>query len=489
MSKNHQKPNKQSAEKLLNILHSRAWDSRNKKYGWTPFPGQVKAGKAVLVDGKKKLFLQCGRKFGKTEFVIYLLVRWAILNPESTCAYFGDKRVNARKIIWKRLKTFIPTEFLLDGSVDRAFKEQDLTVRLWNGSEIVVDGTSDEDSGRGVEPHLVVYDEYKDHKPGFHKGMEPNLEVNKAIVVFIGTPPDHENHFTETAEEIKNDPEGAYIESPSTEGPVYGTPEGLIRLAKIKKKYADMGDLAYFMREYEAKFVLGGTGAVFPMWDKSKHVWSEADIKSDIAKDITKMEWYMVTDPGTTTCHATLVACLNPYTKRMYILNEIYETNPEETSTRRIWPRIEQYMQKWAPHLPISDQKWYKGYDEAAAWFAREVQDSFGNIGLAPTNKKLMNKENGLSLIKDQLLEKKLIISANCEKLIWEIERYVKDSNGNLPKKNDHAIDCVRYLNSAANYQFSGYTDEPDRFKEMGWRGIRPADEYDLEDIFEEPDF
>ena len=362
-------------------------------------------------------------------------------------------------------------------------------MRLWNGSEISVDGTQDEDSGRGVEPHLVVYDEYKDHKEGFHRGMEPNLEVNNAVVVFIGTPPDHENHFTEMAEEIRNDPEGFYIEAPSSEGPIYGTTEGLKRLAKLKAKYAAMGDLAYYQREYEAKFVLGGSGAVFPMWDKRKHVMAQDEIRSEIGKDVGKMEWYVVTDPGTTTCHATLLACLNPYTKRMYILDEIYETRPEETSTRRIWPRIQALMIKWAPHIPISDSRWFKGYDEAAAWYAMEVQDSFGNIGLSPTNKKLSDKENGISLIKDQMLENRVIISANCEKLIWEIERYVKDSNGKLPKKHDHALDVWRYINAAAQYQFSGYELEVDPFKERGWRAVRPADEYDLADVFDDTDF
>ncbi len=470
---------------VLDVLHTRIYDKRNKRYGWKPHSGQVRVGKALFVDGKKKIFIQCGRKWGKTEFVIYTLLRWAVMNPGCTCAYFGDKRVNARKIIWRRLKTFIPKEFLLEGSMERGFKEQTLEVRLWNGSEIVVDGTVDEDSGRGVEPHLVVYDEYKDHNPDFHKGMEPNLEVHKAIIMFIGTAPDHENHFTEMAEEVKNDPEGFYIEAPSEEGPVYGSPEGLDRLKKLEARHQLRGDYAGFLREYKGKFVLGGAGAIFPMWNRTKHTVSDSNLKEEIRKNGGKLEWYVITDPGTTSCHASLLAALNPYNKVWYILEEIYEKNPEQTSTRRMWPRIEGLMKKWNPSKPISDPSWYKGYDEAGAWFANEVSDSYPGVGLSPTNKKLHDKESGLSLIKDQMIENRIIINSECVWMIWEIERYVKDKNNNIPKKNDHLIDIMRYLNSAAGFRFDPEQAVKDRHEEAGWRATRPSDEYDIDEFFD----
>lgn len=473
-----------TAQELLKVLHTRIYDKRNKRYGWAPTAGQVKVGKALLVDGKKRLFIQCGRKWGKTEFVIYILLRWAVLHPGSTCAYFGPKRNLARTIIWKRLKSFIPKEFLKDGSLD-AFKEQTLEVRLWNDSTIVVDGTADPDSGRGVEPHIVVYDEYKDHKDGFREAMEANLEVYDAVEVFIGTPPDHENHFTEMAEEIKNDPNGFFIEAPSRDGPVYSTPQGLAKLAKIREKYERIGDLAYFIREYEGRFVRGGKGAIFPMWDPDKMVFDPQTLADEISKDKLKHHWYTLSDPGTTTVFAVLIAAINPYTKTVYLLDEIYEDNPSETSAGRIWPRTEALMGLHCSQIPAEDFRWYKGYDQAAAWYAGEVSDlTRGRIGLSPTNKALMDKTNGLSLIKDQMQRGMLKVSANCERFVWEVSNYVKDNSGNIPKENDHLIDCARYLNSAAGYTFEPELDAPDRFKERGWRAVRPADDYDLEDHF-----
>lgn len=469
---------------ILNVLHSRIYDKLNRRYGWVPTATQVRMGKALFVDNKKKLFIQCGRKLGKTEFVVYVLLRWAVMHYGSVCLYLGPSRKISKNIIWRRLKTFIPKEFLENNSMT-AFKENELTVKLWNGSEIVIDGTTDSDSSRGLEPNIVVYDEYKDHKADYHEGMEPNLAVNDAPVIFIGTPPDHENHFTEMAEQVKNDPEGFYIEAPSIEGPIYSKPENRSKLELIRKQCEARGDYAYFVREYEARFMIGGSGAVFPMWSRNKHTIKETELKELIHRNMSKLQWFVLTDPGTTTCHATLVACVNPYTQTLYILDEIYETNQMETSTRKIWPRIENLMRKWNPNGGIMDMTWYKGYDEAAAWYANEVMDNFGNIGLSPTNKKVANKDNGLSLIKDQMLEGRLVVNEACEKFIWEVERYVKDKNGQIPKKNDHLIDALRYINSAAGFQFNAEGPARDPAAEKGWRGSRPSDDYDLEDMFD----
>ncbi len=468
---------------ILKILHTRIWDKRNRCYGWAPHQGQIKAGKALFSDHKHRIFLQCGRKWGKTEFVLYTLTRWAVLNPDATCSYFAPTRKAAKGLVWDRLKRFIPQEFLLDHNANKAFKEQELVIRFWNGAKITIDGTDDENSGRGVEPNLVVYDEYKDFKKGFHESMEPNLEVHDSPIVFIGTPPDCENQFTEMAETVKADPDGFYLELPSREGPVYGSPKGLSKLEKIRLECRRRGDEAYFVREYEGRFVLGGAGAVFPMWDRKAFIVPNAAIIEEIRRDANKLEWVSFNDPGSTSVFANLTAAYNPYSQRLYFLGELYEVDPMETSSRRIWPRIEALALKWRPSSNFASNDWRKGYDEAAAWFANEISDHFG-VGLEPTNKKLSDKDNGISLIKDQMLEHKVLISEDCEKLVWEIERYVKDKNGKIPTKNDHLIDIWRYINSAIGYRFNAEAKQVDRFVEAGWRAVRPADDYDLEDMF-----
>ena len=140
----------------------------------------------------------------------------------------------------------------------------------------------------------------------------------------------------------------------------------------------------------------------------------------------------------------------HPYNKQIYLLDVIYETDQHQTSVRSMYPRLDAKMSELYPMGDV-EEDWYKGYDEAAAWFATEVMQQYG-VYFLPTQKHLNKKEHGLSLIKDILLHDLVKISDRCEKLLWEMFNYVKDDKGNIPKKNDHLIDCFRYLLAADNY-------------------------------------
>ena len=113
------------------------------------------------------------------------------------------------------------------------------------------------------------------------------------------------------------------------------------------------------------------------MFDPKK-IGSFKGVMNDIQKDIKKLDWYCITDPGSTTCFAVLFAAINPYTKQVYLLDELYETSQENTTVRQIYPRIKAKMKELNPHIEIDD--WYKVYDEAAAWFATELMGQFGII-------------------------------------------------------------------------------------------------------------
>ncbi len=77
-----------------------------------------------------------------------------------------------------------------------------------------------------------------------------------------------------------------------------------------------------------------------------------------------------------------------------------------------------------------------------------------------PTAKHLHKKENGLSLCKDQMLYKSITFTDRMQKLKWEIQQYVRTDKGDIPKKNDHLIDCWRYLNAAANYDMNAVIEK-----------------------------
>ncbi len=97
---------------------------------------------------------------------------------------------------------------------------------------------------------------------------------------------------------------------------------------------------------------------------------------------------------------------------------------------------------------------WIKSIDEAAAWANNELMAQYG-VYFMPTAKHKNKKDDGISLIKDLLIQDVMMISSACEPLLWEMENYITDDFGKFPKKNDHLLDCLRYLLASANYDIN----------------------------------
>lgn len=421
-----------------------------------PHPGQIKVGKALFDQDTRHIFMQCGRNWGKTELVAYILWRWAALNPKSSCYYISPFQKQSREIIWasKRIQNMGPREWLLEGS--HGINNSEMRLNFTNGSFIKCDGSDNYDAYRGVKPHIVCYEEFKDFRPEWHVAMDPNLAAFNAPLLIIGTPPETENQFTSLAEEYRRTKGKAFYTGPSWEN-TYLDREWL---SKKKQELYARGEGDVWEREYGGRFIRGGASTVFPMLNKATHQLPHGALMDRISRDRPKLEWFCIADPGTTTCFAVLFMAVNPFKKEVYFLDEIYETSQKNTSVNEIGPRI----------LQIEDELWEKDqfrhvYDEAASWFANEALDRFG-VFWEPTKKATNNKEHGLSLIKDALLQGRAYFSTNCQKLWWEMQNYAKDSSGKVPKKNDHLIDCARYGLTAAGFGLNMEDEPPMRDKD-----------------------
>lgn len=413
--------------------------------------GQIEILKHLYNPNSKvnSLFIQCGRKFGKTVLVEYALWRNAGTVPFSVNYYVAPENEHGRKLVWdaQRLQRFL-------GSHSHKYltkiNEKEMKITLWNGSFIQVIGSENWQVANGLTPDFVVYDEFKIFHPKWHTEMNPNRLAKGAPLLIIGTPPKpgdkNEEEYFSISSEFKNNKNSLWFQRSSYDNPVIPPERIDDEIAKLRAR----GEEEVVQREYFARIVPGGKSAIFPMLSKENHQRPHKELLGEISKDISKLEWYCITDPGTTTCFAALIGCLNPYTKKLYILDEVYEKDQLETSVRKIYPRLDLMMNNYYPGSDI-DKDWFKVSDEAAAWFINEVMDHYGTY-FSPTRKFLSDKEEGLSLIKDQLLFDLIVISDKCENLWWEMEKYAKDDKGKIPKKNDHLIDSLRYLNHAANY-------------------------------------
>lgn len=450
-----------------------------------PHDGQIPVGRALFYDGKRRVFVRCGRKWGKTDFSIYTLYRWAMTIPNGQFYYIAPFYNQASEIIWKpgRLQNFLYNQdkgIDLRGRYIKDIHETDKRVILRNDSFIKLVGSDNFEAGRGFNPDGAVGDEYKDSDYRFYQGFNKNLLAKKAPIVLVGTPPNTQDHFfVRTEEEFKVDPRGAYFKMPTHSNPYIDKEElELERLGAIAK-----GELAEYMREVMAEIVPGGVGAIFPMFQipqldmagkfigESLHVRNKEKIDEQIKRNPKDYDYYCAFDPGSSLVFGVLFMAVHKFTKQVYILDEIYETNRNETSPKRIWPRAVAIMQRY---IPV--EKWYKVYDYAATWFQVEIVNEF-SVALMPCTKDVNKKDVALSVIKDFMLgmcedESLFQVSDRCVKFIWEITNYATDENGKIPKMNDHLIDALRY-----NFNSAGISTIPRN------RHMRPADRREWTDM------
>lgn len=437
---------------------------------WFPHQGQLDIVSAFLVHWCIGVFLQCGRKIGKTELAIYLLYIYGKLFEGSECYYIADEKDHARDILWDngRLPRFFSSIRRNKGESLDAFKRrrdvgmslqdkwvkktnnQDMSVRLDNDSIIKVDGAKNFSKADGLSPTFVVYDEFKSHDPRYDQAMRPNLNTFDGRILIMGTPPDNtDNYYCKTAREFRNKKGYVFFRRPSWMNPhVYSGPEDPKLIAE-KEEYIRRGEYHVFAREYEARIIPDQNRMIFPMLTEKKHRGNYEEMVQTIKRRIRDWEFYVHFDPASSSVFGVLFIAINKYDKRVWLLDEIYEGNQMETTSKKIWVRARDLWRG----IHEYDDDWYKGYDYREAWFATEIAVEF-NEGVTPCEKDVggENREAKLSVIKDCMLYDRFKVSDKCVWTWKELANYKKDENGKIPKTNDHNIDNLRYTLNAAGY-------------------------------------
>lgn len=417
---------------------------------WTPHEGQLPFGSALFYQGYKNIFGECGRNLGKTDIASYCTWRWAMQYPGSENYIFEPFQNQAREILWasNRIQTFGPEEWIQD------INKTEMRITFNNGSFVKLDGADNEDARRGIKPKgLIIYDEFKDHKKSFVDAMEPNRASHDAPALFLGTPPEFHNHFVDFAEYAKANPlEWKYIQAPSSLNPHLSRKW----LENKKKMMIAMGDEEGWLREYEATFVKGGKRHIFPQFLK----YSLKPLQDLLPKDINHWQMCITFDPGTSTTFAVLFTLYNPYSKKIIIVDEIYEQTMSEMTVQKIYGKAQKKVDIWK-RMGVKEFQFV--YDEAATWFKNEISE-LCSWYMEPSKKAQNDKNSGISLIRDMFANNSIDVAKECLKYIWEMENYIKDDEGRIPKINDHLIDCHRYTLAALGYEFTDtkYIAPPD---------------------------
>jgi hypothetical protein len=207
-----------------------------------PHAGQWKIIKAFFRDGRKIIQVQAGRKYGKTQTVLYIAWRFAIENPGAQIYIIAPTKEQGKKIYWtsKRLQFYGCQEFIEEHRESE--KRTVFNLRNEEGvpSSITIDGCDNVDALRGINPDLVFYEEVQDHSEEFDvEVMRPNLAAKDAAIIAIGTPPSRECYYTKLREEImqyelEGDPHYAYFEAPTSDNPYIS--KGWLEKQEMKQK-------------------------------------------------------------------------------------------------------------------------------------------------------------------------------------------------------------------------------------------------------------
>jgi len=433
--------------------HLDALDDLHKLF--RPHKGQMPPLKDLFLGSVKKIFLCLGRRFGKSALMCYMAVRWALTRPNSKIYIVGPLLTTQREIILSSglLLNMVPRKYMAD------YNKTEGRVNFTNGSFIRVVGADDPEHLRGLSISLLLVDEIKDVKPEvIDTILNATLVDEDAPMILAGTPPEVAEHrFWDYVEEYKTSPDCRYYH-----GTTYDNPHLKREVVdRQRASYEKRGDLDIFMREFMAEYVPGGKRAVFPMLTQN-HIYPYETLLNNIRRNPHQWQYYCTMDPGTAACFAVTLHAMNPYKGFDYIMDEVYELQQSETSIGKLWPRVRAKMNEL--HTPDYDEApWIITVDEAATWARNELIDQFG-LASFPTTKATSRKADGISLMKDLLRDRKLLLSDRAVATRKEMASYMLDKNGYFVKKNDHAIDTIRYTLAAANFTYQ--KSDPPALKE-----------------------
>jgi hypothetical protein len=149
---------------------------------------------AVYADPARFKVLACGRRWGKTDLAVVVLLA-AALALEGLYRYIGPSFTSARRQFWRRkLKRRLDPSWLL-----RPINETRMEVELFNGSIIECMGAEDPDALKGEGVAGAVLDECAtilERRPEtWAEAVRPSLADVEGWALLMGTPKAHNGFY------------------------------------------------------------------------------------------------------------------------------------------------------------------------------------------------------------------------------------------------------------------------------------------------------
>lgn len=367
--------------------------------------------------------------------------------------------------VQETLLRWCPSYEFKNGSWEDAWNQREHRLAFGNGSFIeVMSYEQDVSKFGGVTRDRIHYDEEPDGDKGLAIRQECKMRLmeSRGDEIFSFTPLKGLGWTFDEFEEQKG---------PEVEKNVWLDDKLLVVRASVRDNPAippeeidqAMAGLPQLVRRArEDGEFLHMEGLVYPMFDKDLHCVNDAWLRSDAGKDhVQRLETYEAIDPGYNTT-AILFAGFDK-DNRLLIYDELYLTESDaipENAAKRILEK----RQAWGtgkPVLTLIDPSArnhsltateIEGVTRQDTVEAAYLRSGINNVranndkegGVFEVMRRLENRD------KEGEPDPLILVGENCTSLIRETRRYrlkpKDDGSFDVVKRDDHGVDCKRYL-------------------------------------------
>ena len=222
--------------------------------------------KAVDDSEKRFKLVVGGRRIGKTRLAMRTIAKYAKEPGVLVFAVYPTYR-QGKMVLWDPLK-----DKLRRLNWIKKINETELSIQLVNGSKIMIKGSEQSDSLRGVKiSGGCVFDEMADIGIECWEILRPAMADTKAPALFLGTPRG-QNHFYDMYQQAKTMDDWGTWSITSAEG-------GFIDPEEIETARAVM-DKNTFEQEFYGTFV-NSSGSVYKLFDSNLVNYSPNQVTKD----------------------------------------------------------------------------------------------------------------------------------------------------------------------------------------------------------------
>lgn len=387
---------------------------------------------AIEKHGYKKLIINGHRRFGKDLTCLPGITVRQALKRVGNYVYLLPTHKQARQVIYKGMTlegkpfmSYIPRELI------KKNLSQEMSVELVNGSQILIRGSNNPDSYRGISCMGAVFSEAAYQHPDAYSILSPSLLYNDGWSVHISTP-FGENHFYDLYQRAQLSDKW-FARTFTIEDTGLFTPE------QIQQEILD-GTISEHLvqQEYFCRFDVGSEGSIYAKyvnelylldqigevpWDRGHRVHTAWDIGVD---DYTAIVFFQ---------------CISNH---INIIDFILDNNkPMEHYIKLVLDKPYIYGTHLFPHDGEQRQK----------FGLKTMRDMADDLGLRAEMVDQIGKQAGIEKVRAKF-NRFWIDEVKCKKLITCMKNYhrkwdpIKGRYGEEPVKDmcDDAMDALRYM-------------------------------------------